>query len=243
MNVGGNHQACVYFYVVPYLDESDIILGLSWMQHQNIWINMKGPTDVPMLHLSGDLHVPSVIHESKLEIHQISAASFCMWKHCQHQDKSVRIFAASMRDIEKVLQVKIYSDPRERLPCHYHHWLEVFDHKKANVLPPHHSPQIDHQIELMPDEKEKTSEAPWDPLYNMSHEKLLMLYKTLQELLDKQFIHVSSSSAAAPVLFACKPDGGLCFCCDYHTLNVISKKDQYLLSLINETLERIEKTW
>ena len=29
LNVGENHQACVYFYVVPHLDGSDIILGLS----------------------------------------------------------------------------------------------------------------------------------------------------------------------------------------------------------------------
>ena len=137
----------------------------------------------------------------------------------------MHIFATSMGDIKKALQVKTYSDPHEKLPRHYHHWLEVFDHKKANVLSPHHGLQIDHQIELVPDEKEKTSEAPWDPLYNMSHEELLMLCKTLQELLDKQFIHVSSSSAAAPVLFARKPDGGLRFCCDYHVLNTISKKN------------------
>ena len=83
LNVGGNHQACVYFYVISHLNGSDIILGLSWMQHQNIWINPKGPTGVPVLHLPGGLHVPSVTHEPKLEIHQISAASFHAWRHCQ----------------------------------------------------------------------------------------------------------------------------------------------------------------
>ena len=59
----------------------------------------------------------------------------------------------------------------------------------------------------------------------MSREELLVLRKNLQELLDKQFIRVSSSPAAAPVLFARKPGGGLRFCCDYHALNAISKKD------------------
>ena len=103
LNVGENHQACVYFYVVSHLNGSDIILGLSWMWHQNIWINSKSPTGVSVLHLSDDLHASSVIHEPKLEIHQISAASFHTWKHCQYQDKSVWIFAASMRDIEKAL--------------------------------------------------------------------------------------------------------------------------------------------
>ena len=28
LNVGGNHQTCVYFYVIPHLNGSDIILGL-----------------------------------------------------------------------------------------------------------------------------------------------------------------------------------------------------------------------
>ena len=241
LNVGGNHQACVYFYVVPHLDGSDIILGLPWMRHQNIWINPKGPTGVPVLHLPGGLHVPSVIHEPKLEIHQISAASFHAWRHRQRRDKSVHIFAASMKDIEKALQVKTYSDPREKLPRHYHHWLDVFDRKKADALPPHRGPQIDHQIELVPDERGRTPEPPWGPLYNMSREELLVLRKNLQELLDKQFIRVSSSPAAAPVLFARKPGGGLRFCCDYRALNAISKKDRYPLPLINETLERIGK--
>ena len=146
-----------------------------------------------------------------------------------------------MKDIEKALQVKTYSDPREKLPRHYHHWLDVFDRKKADALPPHRGPQIDHQIELVPDERGRTPEPPWGPLYNMSREELLVLRKNLQELLDKQFIRVSNSPAAAPVLFARKPGGGLRFCCDYRALNAISKKDRYPLPLINETLERIGK--
>ena len=128
------------------------------MWHQNIWINPKDPTGFPVLHLPGDLHVPSVIHEPKLEIHQISAASFRAWRHRQRRDKSVHIFAASMKDIEKALQVKTYSDPHEKLSCHYHHWLDVFDCKKADALSLHHDPQIDHQIELISDERGRTSE-------------------------------------------------------------------------------------
>jgi len=43
----------------------------------------------------------------------------------------------------------------------------------------------------------------------MSREELLVLRKTLTELLDKNFIRVSQSLAAAPVLFARKLGGGL----------------------------------
>ncbi len=97
----------------------------------------------------------------------------------------------------------------------------------------------DHQIEL---EKvnEKESKVPWGPLYNMMKEKLLVLCKTLTELLNKQFIQVSNSSAAASVLFVQKSEGELQFCVNYCGLNWITQKNCYPLSLIYETLQNIE---
>jgi hypothetical protein len=59
--------------------------------------------------------------------------------------------------------------------------------------------------------------------------------------LERRFICVSRSSAAAPVLFAKKPGGELCFCVDYRALNVITRKDQYPLPLIHKTLQQISK--
>ena len=75
----------------------------------------------------------------------------------------------------------------------------------------------------------------------MSREELIVLRKTLTELLDKNFIRASSSSASAPVLFVRKPGGGLRFCVDYRGLNAITRKDRYLLPLINETLRSLSK--
>jgi len=43
----------------------------------------------------------------------------------------------------------------------------------------------------------------------MMKEKLLVLHKTLTELLNKQFIQVSNSSAAVFVLFVQKSEGEL----------------------------------
>lgn len=73
----------------------------------------------------------------------------------------------------------------------------------------------------------------------MTAEELIILQKTLIELLDKGFIQVSHSSAAAPVIFVQKPGGGLQFCVDYQALNAITKKDWYPLPLIHETLNQI----
>jgi hypothetical protein len=96
-----------------------------------------------------------------------------------------------MQDIEKALRPKVYSDPRSKLPEHYHEYLDVFDRGQADQLPPSRGPQIDHRIELVDrDEKGNKTEPPWGPLYNMSREELLVLRKTLTEYLDKGFLSV-----------------------------------------------------
>ncbi len=78
----------------------------------------------------------------------------------------------------------------------------------------------------------------------MLRDKLLVLRKTLTELLDKGFIRVSNSPAAAPILFTRKPGGGLRFCVDYRALNKLTRKDRYPLPLIQETLRSLtEAKW
>ena len=73
----------------------------------------------------------------------------------------------------------------------------------------------------------------------MNKEELLYLRKTLTDLLDKNFIRVSQSPAAAPVLLVRKPGGGVRFCVDYRGLNELSVKDRYPLPLIHETLRNL----
>jgi hypothetical protein len=63
------------------------------------------------------------------------------------------------------------------------------------------------------------------PLYNILREELLVLRKTLIELLDKGFIRVSNSLVVALVLFVKKPSGGLYFYVNYWNLNRLTKKD------------------
>ena len=70
----------------------------------------------------------------------------------------------------------------------------------------------------------------------MSRNELLVLRKTLTDLLDKEFIRVNNSLVAAPVLFIRKLGGGLRFYCDYRALNKLTRKDRYSLPLINKTL-------
>ena len=61
------------------------------------------------------------------------------------------------------------------------------------------------------------------------------------ENLHKGFIEASQAPFAAPILFVKKHDGSLRFCIDYRKLNSLTRKDQYPLPLIEETLARLSK--
>ena len=137
-----------------------------------------------------------------------------------------------MADINKALQVKKRIDPAVKLPVHYHNYLPVFDYKESEKLPPHRGPAADHSIELEKGSDGEEPAVPWGPLYNMSRDELLVLRKTLNELLDKGFIKVSNSPVTAPVLFVKKLGGSLCFYVDYQALNKLMRKDWYPLLLI-----------
>jgi hypothetical protein len=77
----------------------------------------------------------------------------------------------------------------------------------------------------------------------MSRKKLLILRKTLTDLLNKSWIRASSSTAGAPVLFVKKPGERFRFCVNYWALNAIIFQNKYLLSLIRKILKRLIKVW
>ena len=163
------------------------------------------------------------------------------------KDPAVTIGAASIRDINIALEVKKKDSPdeiKDKLPVRIKGYAALFhDDEGADALPPNR-PGTDTKIELQKDEQGREKEVPWGPLYGMSRDELLVLRKTLTELLDKNWIRASSSPGGAPVLFAHKPGGGLRFCVDYRALNAITQRDRYPLPLIRETLRQVSKaTW
>jgi transposase InsO family protein len=116
--------------------------------------------------------------------------------------------------------------------------MDVFSQQLADKLPPHRS-GIDHKIPLKRDQNGVEESPPYGPLYGMNKEELLYLRKTLTDLLGKNFIRVSQSPAAAPILLVRKPGGGVRFCVDYRGLNERTVKDRYPLPLIRETLRNM----
>jgi hypothetical protein len=235
LDIGGHVQRKAFFYVVDHIEGYEMILGKAWLRKERALLDaVKG-----CLHFQrSGLEVYSEAERNPYDHKIVSAAAFGFLTACK---RKLQVFTASLADINKALAEKKFTDPRTKLPS----WIgpenyPAFDRAAADKLPAHRE-GIDHAIELLRAADGSESVVPWGPLYNMSRDELLVLRKTLTDLLDKEFIRVSRSPAAAPVLFVRKPGGGLRFCCDYRALNKLTRKDRYPLPLIQETLNRIGK--
>lgn len=114
--------------------------------------------------------------------------------------------------------------------------IDAFNRQDVKSSPPHKK-GVNHEINLV--EGKTNDDIPAMPFYQMSKDQLLVLCKTLTELLDNEFIRVSNSPAAAPLIFVKKLGGGLPFCVDYRRLNEISRKHSYPIPRIDKTLRTI----
>ncbi len=241
----GGYDERIFAYVIPGLGQ-DLFLGLPWMEKNKVVYDAAkqevyhGLADIS-IRLSGQPEPKGIraIRAARLVSAAVFAAECRRQKKRRNEAGSVR--AISLSDIEKALQPKQPFDPSKTVPRKtLDEFGKLFSPSEAMKLPPHR-PGVDHEVNLQRDSDGNEPTLPWGPLYNMSREELLVLRKTLTDLLDRGFIRASSSAAAAPVLFVRKPNGGLRFCCDYRALNAITKRDRYPLPLIAETLQNLTK--
>ena len=109
-----------------------------------------------------------------------------------------------------------------------------FSKSKAGILADHRP--YDLKITL-----EDGTSPPLGPIYLLSQEELLALRKFIDENTATGFIRPLRSPHGAPVLFIWKKDGSLRLCCNFRGINRVSKKDRYLLPLINDLLDAPRK--
>jgi hypothetical protein len=110
-------------------------------------------------------------------------------------------------------------------------FLDVFP-KDLPGMPPERV--IEFKIELQPGTT-PIAKAP----YKMSHVELKELKIQLQGLLDKGYIHPSTSPWGCSALFVEKKDKELHLCVDYHPLNEVTIKNKYPLSRINILFDKL----
>jgi hypothetical protein len=163
------------------------------------------------------------------------------------KEEYTQIIAISMENINKALFKLNRRDPvnnsekvRKKLSKKLKGLERCFDDDKGTAIPPYR-PGRNHAIPLEKDEQGRERDVLWGPLYGISREKLLILKKTLTDLLNKGWIRASSLAAEAPVLFVKKPEKKFRFCVNYRALNAIISQNRYFLSLIRETLKGLAK--
>ncbi len=138
-------------------------------------------------------------------------------------------------NLQKLSHEEILKEVKAKLSSKYYDYLDVFDRAMTDQLPSHHL--YDHKIELI---DERTSS--WSRLYHMSDYKLQKMKNYRIKHLNKGFIFSSSASYASLILFVEKKDDSLRFCVNYRKLNALTKRNRYSLSLIDETLARIQES-
>src|SRR3954466_1428788 len=97
----------------------------------------------------------------------------------------------------------------------------------------------DREVEFLIDLIQGTGPIAKRP-YKMDVDELKELKKQLKEQLDKGFIHPSSSSWGAHVLFVEKKDSSKRLVVDYRSLNEVTIKNKYPMPNINVLFDQLE---
>jgi hypothetical protein len=119
------------------------------------------------------------------------------------------------------------------VPMTLHKYADVFSETVFDSLPERR--KWDHAIEL-----EREPSPGFRKVYPMTLMEQTEMDAFLEEALATGCIRQSKSPLGAPVFFIKKKDGKLRFVQDYRALNDITRKNQYLLPLINDLIHRLK---
>jgi hypothetical protein len=114
-----------------------------------------------------------------------------------------------------------------------HTYADVFSEMTFDSLPECH--RWDHTIEL-----EREPSPGFHKVYSMTLTEQTEMDAFLKEVLATRHIRQSKLPLGAPVFFIKRKDGKLHFIQDYQALNAITRKNQYLLPLINDLIYQLK---
>ena len=124
----------------------------------------------------------------------------------------------------KEIKIKFYFD--------FHNLLQTFDLIITENLSLHHF--YDHKINFVDD-----SHMMQNRVYLLFYLKLMKLRKYLKKNLRENFINFNNASFVSSILFIIKFNEELRFCVDYREFNVIIKRNNYFIFLIDEILIKL----
>jgi hypothetical protein len=209
-----NGQAKKTTLDVTNIGDTDIILGLPWLQRNNPRIDWKTlsitlPANLCSVQAEGRFGVQKKLSPQRMRPSNVEVV--CCYRLERLDDRSA------------------FEIPKE-----YKEFGELFTEEAPEEALPPHKPW-DHEIALKPGTHPKKFK-----IYPLTQAQRDALDKYVDEFLSKGFIRESKSPAGYPAFYVPKPDGGLRLCIDYRHLNEITIKNAYTLPLIQELRDRLQ---
>ena len=154
-------------------------------------------------------------------------------------DENIEAFVMYVSSLGSRISIYLARKARLALPLtekvtvltKYVDFADVFLEKLINILLEQNDANK-HAIEL-----EEGKRLRYEPIYSLGTVKFKTLKTYIETTLPNSFIQASKSLASAPILFVRKPNGCLCLCVDYQTLNNLTIKNRYPLPLIGKSLD------
>ena len=139
------------------------------------------------------------------------------------------------KEILKHEQIKsIFERIMKKMSKYFRHLSEVFDSQRTIKLSSHRL--YDHKIEFLSDSNTLFRSR----IYSLFELKLQKLKKYLKDNFQKDFIVFSQVAYVSSILFAVKFNDQLRLCVNYRRFNHITKRNRYLISLIEKILIRVQ---
>ena len=118
------------------------------------------------------------------------------------------------------------------LPSEYIKYFDIFSDSDTIELPSYEP--ANYVIDLI-DEKQSS----YDSIYSLNEVELNILRNYIEINLANDFIRSSTFSTKSFILFVKKSNEDLRLCVNYRELNMITIKNRYSLSLIDESIDRL----
>src|SRR5258705_682952 len=215
-------------------EEYSVVLGYDWLMQHNPsidWVETK-ITFQDLRKGRTPEKLPSPTPEA-IDIHLVSERTM---KKLSQETGSTTFLLSPIDTLQptphwleaRATATDLPEDPLSIIPMEYLEFRNVFSGDKANALAPHRP--YDLKINL-----EEGTKPFHGPIYSLSPPELSTLREFLEENIKNGFIRPSKSPWGSPVLFV-KKDSSLHLCVDFCTLNRVTEKDCYPLSLISDLL-------
>lgn len=182
LDLDGHVTSNLWLYIVPH-STHQMILGKKWLEDQDAVIHAREQ----FLHLRKINRKIYSVKRWRQELRNIARPKVASVEVIKEIVKTLPVCKASLEDINKALRSKsclTIEDARKRLPDQVKDFAHLFaDDEGASKLPPSRG-KLDHAINLRKEEGRSLT-PPWGPMYSMSREELLVLRKTLTDLINK----------------------------------------------------------